>query len=492
MPDYPYSDNMYSGLEDSDVEEQPLEYTYQTNSGPTEVERSTQEHGHEYGVGTVGDAYHQDHQDHHYEEDVLSPTDGYFGRSGSGQPSPASRAGAIYPSDPYSSSSRNQEGQVHAASTSASAGPSTSGYTAATSAQVPRVPDVWVSDPSIAQESTAESKAREAREERELLNSRRRAAGQLDVPNPSALTFPSSHQVGRGGYPPTPSHPDSQSQSSSSSSTSTSGSSGSHPRYAFGPGLSSVLQYVPPTHSPQRYTPPFPTALSRPQRSGTVYSERSSLFSEAPPAYTPSPTTSSPTTVSSVYQTFSPSSPFNMGRPSESESQGLLAGQHNQYRSPQDMGGERTEGDYYSTFTPTGDWRDRARGCVPHFTGRTCKFVVLGLVLVFVTVGFIASSFVGVEDKVVSFCLLAMTTTLINHVTHNTYPVRSSSDRCSLGLHGPSWGCLACGVISYTCHIVTRPELLLYFYISIPSLAHTLTSPFTLPTHLHAHIPTPL
>lgn len=87
-----------------------------------------------------------------------------------------------------------------------------------------------------------------------------------------------------------------------------------------------------------------------------------------------------------------------MGRISESESQGLLAGQH-PYRSPQDMGGLRA-GDDYNTVPRAGEWRDRARSCVPHFTGRSCKLFVLGVVLLFVVVGFLVSSFGSVKDEV--------------------------------------------------------------------------------------------
>lgn len=368
MPDYPLSDNMYSTLEDPDVEEeQPLEYPYQMSSGPTGENRYTprRTHGYGYNVGALEDydAY-QHHQ--HREEDVLSPTDGYFGRSGSA-PSTTSSA---YPSGPYSTSSQIQ---VHGV---ASTSQSTPGYAAAASAQVPHVPDVWVSDPTIEQGSTAESKAREAREERE--SDSRRRGGQ---PGYASSQQPPASRAGAGAAGPSAFTYATSQQSSSSS------SGPGHPRYGYGPGL--------------RYTPPpSSTVLSCPQRSGTIYSERSSLFSEAPPAYTPSPT--SPTGASSShdssnnYQTFSP--PSNMGRIPESESQGLLAGHQQQYyRSPQDMGGERGE-DGYSSLPRVGGWRKRATGCVPH--SRSCKLFFHGLVLLFVAVGFLVSSFVSVEDEV--------------------------------------------------------------------------------------------
>ncbi|KUI62824.1 hypothetical protein VP1G_09956 [Cytospora mali] len=370
---------MYSGLEDSDVEEQPLEDPNQSESGPADgnIHTPVHEDGHEYDVESMGDDMY-DH-DQHNEEEVLSPTDGYFGRSGTG-PSAGSATNSAYPSDAYSPSSPNREAQVHAASND----PSTSGYALAASSQVPHVPDVWVSDPSIEQRSTAESKAREAQEEREL--SSRRRGGQLD--NPLSQNPTSQVIRGGGGTSASSGYPNSQSSSSISGS--------GHPRYGFGPGLSSAAQQGPYS---QRYTPSSataaPTPLSRPQRSGTIYSERSSLFSEAPPAYTPSPTSPSGVSPSSNYQTFSPS---NMGRISESESRGLLAGHNQQYRSPQDMGGRQTDEDDYG-FARAGHWRDRARGCVPHFTGRTCKLLVFGLVLLFVTLGFVVSFFGSVKDE---------------------------------------------------------------------------------------------
>ncbi|KAK2607002.1 hypothetical protein N8I77_005715 [Diaporthe amygdali] len=363
MPTYPYSDNMYSGLDDSDVEEQPW-----ADGGEN---RNT----HGYGLGTgsgavaggaglgsgVGDDLRQHHGQHvadHDEEQVLSPTDGYFGRSGD---SSTSEYDPAYPTDnnldnhPLSPS--RSQGSAHA-------NPS-SRYSEAASSQVPHVPDIWVNDPSLEQGSTAESKAREAQEEREL--SRRRAG------RPYPSNFASLPHSGDGGSSTFPS------LNPNPSITSGPGQS----RYAYGPGLSSAPYS-------QRYTPSSSAAPSRSHRSGTIYSERSSLFSDAPPAYTPSPT--SPTTTSSNYQTFQPS---NMGRISESESRGLLAS-HEYQTVPQDMGGQADD-DY--TFTRTGNWRDRVRSRVSKLNGRTCKLVALGVVLLFVTIGFLVSSFLGVKDE---------------------------------------------------------------------------------------------
>ena len=85
-----------------------------------------------------------------------------------------------------------------------------------------------------------------------------------------------------------------------------------------------------------------------------------------------------------------------MGRISESESRGLLAS-HEYQSIPQDMGGQADD-DY--TYTRTGNWRDRVRSRVSSLDGRTCKLVALGVVLLFVTAGFLVSSFIGVKDEV--------------------------------------------------------------------------------------------
>lgn len=389
MPAYPYSDNMYSGLDDSDVEEQP-----RVDGGGN---RNT--HGYEYGtdlgavaggagagaVSGVGgtdvgvDPRHQraQHVADHDEEQVLSPTDGYFGRSGDNSSSDYDTAYPIsdnYPeSHPLSPSHQSSSVDVHVRATPSSH------YPAAASSQVPHVPNVWVNDPSLEQGSTAESKAREAQEEREL---NRRRAGR---PHPSNLaSLP--HAAGEGGSSPFPS----LNTTSTPSTTYGPGQS----RYAYGPGLS----YAP---SSQRYTPSSSSAAapSRSQRSGTIYSERSSLFSEAPPAYTPSPT--STTSPPSNYQTIRPS---NMGRISESESRGLLAS-HEYESIPQDMGGQPDD-DY--TYTRTGNWRDRVRSRVASVNGRTCKLVALGVVLLLVTIGFLVSSFIGVRDEVSTYISLSV------------------------------------------------------------------------------------
>jgi hypothetical protein len=404
MPPYPYySDNMYSGLDDSDAPDEP-----RVDRGGNE-NRNT----HGYGLGSalgggfvggtgaadgaavaagavastvvgpdvVGlDARVAGHDDDH--DQVLSPTDGYFGRS----------ADSCSP-DRYIADRQSTQSPSHQTLVVDAATPS-SHYPAETSSQVPHVPNVWVHDPSLEQGTTAESKAREAQEERDL---NRRRAGR---PHPS--NFTSLPHAGDGGSSTFPSL---NSQTPSSTTTTTIGP-GQQSRYAFGPGLSSAppsQRYTPYTTSSSSFAhPSFSSAAaapSRSHRSGTIYSERSSLFSEAPPAYTPSPTSPS-TSYSNNYQTLRPSH-SNMGRISESESRGLLAG--GEYQSiPQDMGGQVD--DDYTTYTRPMSWRDRVRRRVSGLDRRTCQLVVVGVVLALITVGFLVSSFAGVRDEVSTPC----------------------------------------------------------------------------------------
>lgn len=91
-----------------------------------------------------------------------------------------------------------------------------------------------------------------------------------------------------------------------------------------------------------------------------------------------------------------------MGRISESESRGLLASHEYHQSAPQDMGGQADD-DY--SYTRTASWRDRVRSRVSGLNGRTCKLVALGVILLFVTVGFLVSSIVGVKDEVSTYIL---------------------------------------------------------------------------------------
>lgn len=352
------------------------------------------------------------------EEEALSPSDGLFGRgprrSTSSSAAPVSWSGNDYPSHPYTPSHAHT-GLVPPATSSSDTVP--------TSSQVPHVPDVWVSDPSLEPGTTAEQKEQEAQREREY-NSTVDHLNSSFSPNlihnvrpprqaPISTSGPSSGHVSSSAFSLLNPHHAQPHLSQPS-----------HQRYhpiatrsPTAPGSSSTAPYG----SHYGYTPSAAASSSvagpsRSRRSDTLYSERSSLFSEAPPAYTPSPT--SPTTTYNSYnnnnnnnnnhnyQTFSPVSSSarpatltpastTMGRPSESEGHGLLAGQTYQ-AIPQSMGGEPDEEGHYVYPRPR-SWRDRVKS----FSWRRhWKLVLLGLLLTFVTVGFLVSSFKGVKDEV--------------------------------------------------------------------------------------------
>ena len=321
---YPYSDNMYSMVDDdSDVD--PIDDPLQAQT-------------------VLND---QEDQDPTEQQVLLSPSDGYF-RASEQATSPSSQA---------------QDSWQPSYSTRAAA-----------SSQVPHVPDVWVADPSLEHGSTAESKAREAREEqeqnRQRFNDRYPAlAGNRSTTSPAA-----GGSIG-GNIPST--HSPAHTRSTSSNSF----NYGSH-------------------YQTSRYTPPSTAATpSRSRRSETLYSERSSLFShpnEAPPAYTPSPT--SPTSAASPtnYRTFSQSS---MGRPEEA--QGLLAGHHR----PESMADHGDE----ELYDAEPAWRERVKRRLPWFNGRNCRAVLLCLVLLLITIGFLVTMFTSVKQEVstyVSICAI--------------------------------------------------------------------------------------
>jgi hypothetical protein len=296
----PYSDNMYSMEWDDDDQQEPIE---------------------EPAVADSTDA-----QD---DPQALSPSDGYFrSASNGGSASPWPTATGTY------------------------------GLTTAPqSSQVPHVPDVWVQDPSLQQQQSnaAESKAREAAEERR-----------------SSSIAQDSTARGRDRSPPAVVNP-----------ISTTSSSYSHPH------STPSHHHSTPSRgraSPQRYAPA--SAQSRDSRSASIYTESSSFFpSEAPPAYTPSPT-SPPSSAggygdrSTSYRTFgTPGSSVIMGGQREAEeARGLLANE------PQSMGGPTDDEDVSLV------WRERVRRRYPYFNGRNCRVVALGLVLLLLTLGFLISA----------------------------------------------------------------------------------------------------
>jgi hypothetical protein len=291
----PYSDDLYSALDDeSDIE--PV------------GETSTQ-HGDQGGLGVtprhprldtdIGFAAHPDYlggsgdavdvEDPH----VLSPTDGYFGTAGGTSP------GTVVPA----------------------------------SANVPHVPNVLVEDPSL-QRSTAAGKAREAEQER------LRTTHTFSDPNNRYASDYPSHTV--------PASRNGSSSAHTTTPTQRSATPGWQPAAATYDASSSSSSRHPSGATPASYT---------------TYSARSSahhhgerfpfLPSEAPPAYTPSPTSPShPQDLggpSRNYSTFSQAgdAAVNMGRPDET--QGLLAHQ------PESMRDRRPDG----SDEGSGTWRDR-------------------------------------------------------------------------------------------------------------------------------------
>ncbi|KAK0634741.1 hypothetical protein B0T17DRAFT_485038 [Bombardia bombarda] len=264
---------------------------------------------------------------------------------------------------------------------------STSNHTSTSgeSSSVLHVPNILVPDPSLEPGSTAESKAREADLER--LGNRRLLSTPTLTPQGSTVSADQSFhpQAAEEAVPSQGGPPSAYSSTSSETGVQRgSGIASPSPQAAYYQP-SSASAYNPSTASSYTsYTPRRP-----------AFRNSSSVLSrEAPPAYTPSPT--SPSTAQSTsdsfrnYSTFSqpPSVVYsNMGR--LEESQGLLAA-----HEPQSMGGPE-EG--LAAGTP--DWRERARRRAHCMSGRACKKLFLGLILLLVTTGFLTSMIAGVRDE---------------------------------------------------------------------------------------------
>ena len=269
-----------------------------------------------------------------------------------------------------------------------------------TSSNVPYVPNVWVFDPSLGESSKAESKAREAYQE-SLANRGHSNAYQGFVPlapgtglggTPFTSTQASStdYRSRHDDYTPAPS---TYSYPTGSTQAYTSQGSGS----VSGPSLSSGTA----THtrrSSSAYTPSATTSYRSYTPRRPEYGRRPSLVpSEAPPAYTPSPTSPTEADYSRNYNTFSPPEPAavvsnsssnnhsnhsNMGRPEETQS--LLPGQ------PQSMA--NPNGSYEGT-TPA--WKEQVNR-----RGHRCKKILIGLLLLLVASGFITSFATAVNEEV--------------------------------------------------------------------------------------------
>ncbi|KAL2174348.1 uncharacterized protein P884DRAFT_250263 [Thermothelomyces heterothallicus CBS 202.75] len=217
-----------------------------------------------------------------------------------------------------------------------------SGTLAPASSNAPHVPNVLVEDPSL-QRDDAEGKAAEAARER--LRNDREAPGS-DVSSASAVTpTPTSHS-GATYYAP-----------SSSS------------RF---PGVATLTSY---------------TTFSTQRRSVYPSEHFPSIPNEAPPAYSPSPPVPSNTQQRfEGYRTFTQTRDaaiINMGRPEET--QGLLA------RQPESMRDHNAHD--VEEMSPT--WWTRMRRAREHASWRSCKIVLIALVLFVVTAGFLTSIIIG-------------------------------------------------------------------------------------------------
>ncbi|KAF9878476.1 hypothetical protein CkaCkLH20_03968 [Colletotrichum karsti] len=250
----------------------------------------------------------------------LSPTDGYFQSS-------SSSAGNLYPPQQTQEHERRDTWD------------NVTDATLPTSAGVPHVPNVLVQDPSL--QKGASSKDHEAREETRLNTSfAPQSTSAVDDFYDGASTIADSVA--------TPSHTTYTSAAQSSS---------------------SYTPYSPSTDAPLR------TPQTHPRRG--LYSQPSSLFRiprEAPPAYTPSPTSplsSSPTEFRN-YQTFN-----TMGAPEEAR--------HLLGRDPESMGDEP-----YDEDPRPQPWRERVLKRFPWASRRTLKMVLFALLMFSIFVGFLS------------------------------------------------------------------------------------------------------
>ncbi|KAI2617396.1 hypothetical protein GGR54DRAFT_641048 [Hypoxylon sp. NC1633] len=233
----------------------------------------------------------------------------------------------------------------------------TDGYFASSSSSshvVPNVPNILVSDPTLQQTpgSGAESKAREAEEERVSSNTR---TSDDDYYNISPHTRPGNSRE--------PSHSEQHRVSSTTP---------RQPRYH----PTSAHTYLPSSAS----RTPF---QSYPSQGRTP-----SVYSNAPPAYSPSPTTPiSPTSQSTQprsYNTFT----STMGVSDIVEQERLLG------RDPESIG---RPDDQEVGAIPQWGWRVRRRLRLP--TWLSWKMLLVGLIVLVVSIGLLASAFRDGDHK---------------------------------------------------------------------------------------------
>lgn len=321
----PYSDNLYSALDDeSDIEPIGEGVARHENQGlgvapqHPRLDTAIDSAGTYVSSGGVGDAV--DLEDPH----VFSPTDGYFGTAG-GPPS-----GTVVPA----------------------------------SSNVPSVPNVLVEDPSL-QRSAAVDKAREAEQERS------RNAHGFSSPNDSYTsadaphTAPAFRNGSSSAYTTTPTQRSATPSSQSVAAT------------YYAPSSSSSR--LPPTAAPTSYT-------TYSTRSSAYHGERFPFLpSDAPPAYTPSPTSpSNPQGLGGAsrnYSTFSQAGDATVNMGQAEETQGLLAHQ------PESMRDHDPDG----LDEESSAWGDRMRRARQHVNWGSVRVVLVGLILLLVTAGFLSS-----------------------------------------------------------------------------------------------------
>ncbi|GAB1313381.1 hypothetical protein MFIFM68171_03591 [Madurella fahalii] len=237
-------------------------------------------------------------------------------------------------------------------------GTSSNALGAAASSNVSYVPDLLVEDPSL-ERSTAEGKAREAEQERlgnihgvsDYGNEGRTAAFRNDSASAYSLTTAQ------------------QSTGAASQSRGATYYNPSSPPRTILPSTTAPASYT--TYSTRRFA---------------YHGEHSPFLpSEAPPAYTPSPTSSSGSQdASRNYSTFSRPTGVSDDLGRLEESSGLSP------RQPQSMGSPNSNGsDQVAPARRQRIWR----------YARNCKMMVLSLVLLLITIGFLTRLVRGVSDE---------------------------------------------------------------------------------------------
>ncbi|OTA88084.1 hypothetical protein M434DRAFT_399155 [Hypoxylon sp. CO27-5] len=229
------------------------------------------------------------------------------------------------------------------------------GYFASSSSSshvVPNVPNILVPDPTLQQtsHSDAESnKTREVDEERFSSNTQR----------VEDYYYNYHHPIGSGNSQ----EPDQPDQRATSSTT---------PRQ---PQYNPTLAH---TYSPS-------SASRTPFRSYPTRGRTPSVYSDAPPAYSPSPTSPFPHTSQQAqsrnYNTFN----STMGVADTIEGERLLGRDPESIGQPEDMEVGRTP-----------HWTRRVRRRLP--TWLNCRILVLGLIVLVVSIGFLAGSFRIVQE----------------------------------------------------------------------------------------------